>query len=328
MSTARLIPETWELTGDDARRTLRDTGRRKLLADAFRRMRWSDGFSHARSLGYLVALAAIQGMIALVGLARAFGQGAISDGITRAVQGAAPGPVADLLTTAISQAEKDGASRNYIGLTFGLIGWLVTTTTAMGQLERGLNRLYGVEKDRPSLQKYGLAFLLTVSVGALLTIATALVGFGRSVSDSFNNSTLASAVSLAAWPVGLAIAMAAVALLFRWCPRRHQPGWSWLAFGGAVTVLLWGATTVALSLFLSHSGSFGETYGSLAGVVALLLWSMLSSMAVLFGAAVAAQLEAVRAEAAEPQDQSKIAESEPDAAPAQGRSPRPAVLAH
>ena len=73
MSTARLIPETWELSGDDAWRTLRRTGRRRLLADAFQRLRWADGFSHSRSLAFLVALAAIQGIIALVGVASAFG---------------------------------------------------------------------------------------------------------------------------------------------------------------------------------------------------------------------------------------------------------------
>ena len=44
----------------------------------------------------------------------------------------------------------------------------MTATTAMGQIERGLNRLYGVEQDRPFLHKYGLALLLAVSSGVLL----------------------------------------------------------------------------------------------------------------------------------------------------------------
>ena len=52
MSTASVVPETWELTGDDARRTLRDTGRLRLVKDAFMRLRFADGFSHARSLAF------------------------------------------------------------------------------------------------------------------------------------------------------------------------------------------------------------------------------------------------------------------------------------
>ena len=73
---------------------------------------------------------------------------------------------------------------------------------------------------------------------------------------------------------------------------------------------------LALSIFFSLSTSFGDTYGPLAGMVALLLWALLSSVAIFFGAAVAAQLEAVRAGAAAPQDAEKVAESEPDAADA------------
>ena len=45
MSTATTVPETFELTGDDARETLRTTGTARLLGDAFVRLRYADGFS-------------------------------------------------------------------------------------------------------------------------------------------------------------------------------------------------------------------------------------------------------------------------------------------
>ena len=70
MSTATAVPETWELTGDDARETLLHTGRRALIRDAFLRLRASDGFSHARSLAFAVALVLVQAIIALVGQSR------------------------------------------------------------------------------------------------------------------------------------------------------------------------------------------------------------------------------------------------------------------
>ena len=38
MSTAAPVPETWELSGDDAKETLRTTGRVALLRDAFQRL--------------------------------------------------------------------------------------------------------------------------------------------------------------------------------------------------------------------------------------------------------------------------------------------------
>jgi YihY family inner membrane protein len=314
MSTARLIPETWELSGDDAWRTLRQTGRRRLLKDAFQRMRWSDGFSHARSLAFLVALAAIQGIIALVGLASAFGGSAVRDVIVNAVKGAAPGPVAGVLTQAVTQAQDSGSSHNYLAVILGTLGFLVTATTAMGQLERGLNRLYGVEQDRPFSHKYGLALLLAASSGVLLSGAFGLLAFGRTLSGTAGNEAAARALNVGSWPVGLLLLGASIALLFRWCPRRHQPAWSWLAFGSAVSLGLWFIITLSLGTFFRHSEGFGETYGALAGVIALLLWALLSSMALFFGAAVAAQLEGVRAQAASPQDEAKVEASEPDAA--------------
>ena len=96
------------------------------------------------------------------------------------------------------------------------------------------------------------------------------------------------------WPIALVLMMAAIALLFRWSPNRHQPAWSWLAFGSTVSVLLWSLATLGLGLFFQASTTFSTTYGPLAGMIALLLWALLSSIAILFGAAIAVQLEAVR----------------------------------
>ena len=56
MSTANHVPETWGLTGDDAVQTLERTGRLALIRDAFKRLRYADGFSHARSMAFLTSL--------------------------------------------------------------------------------------------------------------------------------------------------------------------------------------------------------------------------------------------------------------------------------
>jgi uncharacterized BrkB/YihY/UPF0761 family membrane protein len=53
--------------------------------------------------------------------------------------------------------------------------------------------------------------------------------------------------------------------------------------------------TGSLALYVTVSSSFGSIYGPLAGVFALLLWSLLSSMSLFYGVAVCAQLEALRA---------------------------------
>ena len=55
MSTAQRVPETWELTGDDAiEDAAQHAARRQLVRDAFQRLRLADGFSHARSLAFMI----------------------------------------------------------------------------------------------------------------------------------------------------------------------------------------------------------------------------------------------------------------------------------
>jgi YihY family inner membrane protein len=300
MSTATKVPETWELTGDDARKTLQETGRRRLVRDAFVRLRAADGFSHARSLAFVTSLVLVQGLIALVGFTTAFDL-RIGREIVAGIQSAVPGPAGHLLTNVVAHAREVGVHHRYLPLLLGLVGTLITGTTAMGQIERGFNRIYGIEKDRPTAQKYGRAFLLTLGAGSGLAIAFLVFAIGRR-SDTAN-SFLHSTWPWVRWPLGLAVAMLALSALLRWSPRRHQPAWSWLMFGALVCVAGWVLVTVALSLALNASSNFGTTYGPLAGIVALQLWTFFSAIAIFFGAAVAAQLEAVRAGRPQPREQ-------------------------
>jgi YihY family inner membrane protein len=311
VSTATPVPETFELTGDDARRLLARSGRRRLLRDAFVRLRVADGFSHARSLAYATSLVFVQATIALVGFASARGEGS-NDVIVRTIKAVLPGPAGQLLTQAVVQANHAGLSHRWAGLTFGLLGTFVTGSTLMGQVERGINRIYGVEQDRPTLKKYGLALVLAVTAGAFMVGAFALLAFGHSIGDSIDNHAMNRIWGVARWPVAVVLVTAATTLVFRYSPRRRQPGLSWLAFGAGVTTTLWLVATIALGAFFSLSKSFGQTYGPLAGMVALLLWAFLAAVSLLFGASVAAQLEAIRAGNREPQDQEKVQHSEPE----------------
>ena len=98
----------------------------------------------------------------------------------------------------------------------------------------------------------------------------------------------------ARWPVGVALLVFAIAVLLDHAPRRRQPALSWLALGAGVSVALAMGATGLLAAYVQLSGSFGAIYGPLGGVFALLLWSLLSSIALFAGAAVCAQLEFLR----------------------------------
>jgi YihY family inner membrane protein len=215
------------------------------------------------------------------------------------------------LTHAVRHAYETGISGRSLALALAAAATLVTGATFMGQMERGLNRLYGIEQDRPTVEKYGRATVLALSAGMLTVVAFAAFALGSSIGRSLHDPTAEQVWNVVRWPLALVLMMASMALLFRWAPRRRQPAWSWLAFGASVSVLLWSVSTLALGLFFQASTAFGQTYGPLAGMVALLLWAFLSSVAILYGAALAAQLEAVRAGEPGPRDEVKAAEEPP-----------------
>lgn len=300
MSSANYVPETWNLTGSDAKQTLEEAGPVGLLRDAFQRLRASDGFSHARSMAFATALILVQGVIALVGLASALDQGRVSEAIVGMLKDLFPGPAGTVLTDAVQQAHMAGAQHRSLALMLGTIGALITGTTLLGQIERAMNRMYGIEIDRPTLHKYARAFALTISAGLLAVLAFVLTTLGRGLADVWANPAAQDIWNVVRWPLAFVLLVGATVCIFRWSPRRHQPSWSWLTLGALLSVTLVLIVTLALGAILSLSSNLGQTYGPLAGFVALLLWTILTSVALLYGVAVAAQLEAVRAGAPAP----------------------------
>jgi YihY family inner membrane protein len=302
MSTATSVPETYELEGDDALRTLRRTGWGQLAKDSFQRFRAADGFSHSRALAFQVTLALLPAVIATVGLATAVQASRFRQLVVQTVDRLAPGPAGQLITEAVQQGAKSGARGGIAALVLGALAALGSATLAMGQIERGANRLYGVERDRPTTQKYWNAFLLACSAGVLVLLAFVLIVAGADIAKATGLSGVVRALwTLLRWPLSIALAVVAFAVLFREAPRRRQPSWSWLAVGSGVSVLLWFVFTGLLAFYLNaSSGTFGRTYGPLTGMIAVLVWAFLTALAVFLGIAFAAQLEAVRAGVPEP----------------------------
>jgi YihY family inner membrane protein len=305
MTTAWVVPVTTEMDGaeldaEDAWELVRRTGVRRLLVESFTRFRYADGFSHSRALALQACLAVVPFLLALSGLAADVDHERPSRVLARTIERLSPGGGSqDALAMAVTggpSSERAGE----IALVLGLVFSLVSMTAAMAQVERGTNRVYGIERDRRAMAKYGRALVLTavlaapVGIGFLLLVAGG--SFAEAMQDSYGWSADAALVwNVARWPVGLLLLVFTVAVLLDHAPRRRQPALSWLALGSGVAVLLCMVATGLLAAYVHHSGSFGATYGPLGGVFALLLWSLLSSVALFLGAAVCAQLEFRRA---------------------------------
>ncbi|MFB9239885.1 YihY/virulence factor BrkB family protein [Plantactinospora siamensis] len=309
MSSTKLVPETRlmatdELTADDAWRTLRRHGGWHLLRDAFVRFRYGDGFSHSRALALQLCLAVVPFLIAITGLVSDLGVRKGGKVIAETIAAITPDSSADLVQSLLdNQGQPEHAGE--LALTLGLITGLVALTTTMAQIERGANRIYGVERDRPALRKYLRAAILAICAGVPALVGFLILVAGRQLGDAVQRNyewgDWANATwTIIRWPISLGLTVFAVALLYRHAPRRNQPGLSWLLFGASIGTVLWWLSSLLLAGYVRFSGSFGQTYGQLTGIMALLLWANLTGMALFGGLAFGAQLEGLRVGVREP----------------------------
>src|SRR5688572_22344162 len=185
MTTARTVPVTTEMDGEeldaeDAWHLVRHHGVRSVLVESFVRFRYGDGFTNSRALALQTCLAIVPFMLAVTGLAADVDQQRAARVMAATVEAVSPGAgQQDALADALVGGSEEAGE---LALAFGLAFALLSMTTAMAQIERGGNRIYGIRRDRPALAKYGRAAVFTavlavpLGLGFLLLVAGGAFG--------------------------------------------------------------------------------------------------------------------------------------------------------
>ncbi len=84
-------------------------------------------------------------------------------------------------------------------------------------------------------------------------------------------------------PVAIILMIIAVALVYYFFPNVDQP-FKIVTPGSVIAVVAWLLATYGFSVYLSNFSNYNATYGSLGGVVVLLLYFFISSITLLVGA--------------------------------------------
>ncbi|MGZ8178226.1 YihY/virulence factor BrkB family protein [Williamsia sp. SKLECPSW1] len=253
----------------------------------------------AASLTFYAVLSLFPALVALVSLLGVFGQGQRTvDAVVDLIGDVGtPSSVVDTLRGPVRQlVDAPGAG---LTLIVGILGALWTASGYIGAFGRAMNRMYEIDEGRP-LWKLRPAMLLVTVLAILMTAAVALMlavsgPIARSIGERVGLGDTALQVwAIARWPVILAFVVALVAMLYWATPNLRQPRIRWISGGATLAIVVWIAASTLFALYVSHFGSYNETYGALGGVIVFLLWLWITNLALLFGAEFDAELERAR----------------------------------
>jgi membrane protein len=93
------------------------------------------------------------------------------------------------------------------------------------------------------------------------------------------------------WPLLYVVILFALACLYRYAPSRTKPQWRWVTWGSAIAGAVWILGSLLLSWYVANFGTYNATYGSLGAVIGFMIWMWLSTIIVLGGAEINAEME-------------------------------------
>ena len=252
----------------------------------------------AAGLTYYAVLSLFPALLALISLLGVFGQGkSTTETLLELIERIGQRDAVDQLRDPITQmTETDAAG---FALVFGLLGALWSASGYVGAFGRAMNTIYEVDEGRPfwKLRPINLAItLVSVVLAAVVLVGLVVSGpFAEELGATLGlGDTTVTVWNIVKWPVILLVVIFLVAVLYYATPNVKQPKFRWVSVGAGLAIVVWILASAAFAFYVGNFGSYNKTYGSLAGVILLLLWLWLTNLALLFGAEVDAELERAR----------------------------------
>ena len=205
---------------------------------------------------------------------------------------AAPKDAQRLLTSQLTSITRSAGGAAGIGALIAIAGAIWAASSGMAALDTGLTVVNRETETRGFVRRRVLALILTVFAVIGVVLMLALVVGLPSVLQSLGVGAIGKiAIGLARWVVLAALLLFGLGVIFRYGPQRRRPRWRWVTPGAIVAVVVGLAASIGFSIYVTLMGNYNKTYGALGAIIVLLLWLYFMAYAVLFGAAMNAELE-------------------------------------
>ena len=274
--TAFDLPITWP---EVARRTAKE-----MIAD--------DCLGLAAQLSYYLFLALFPAILFLLALGSFFPLQDLAGSLVGVLR-----PVAseDIVQIVADQIRRISESNDGGLLTFGVLAALWSSSAAMVAATSALNAAYDIEEARPWWKVRIIAVGLTIALAVFILLSFTLVLAGPEIAEYLGRTLRMGPViewswKILQWPLVFALVSTGIGLVYYFAPDADQD-WTWITPGAVVATLLWVVASLIFRVYVTRFGNYNATYGAIGGVMVLLLWFYVSSLAILVGAEMNAEIE-------------------------------------
>jgi len=191
---------------------------------------------------------------------------------------------------------KTASSRSQTALSFSIILTLWAASGGVLATMRGMNKAYKFVEHRSFWKIRWLSLLFTIALAMLLIVLLITLVLGEAlgiyvfnyifnylgISKTSNNILLKNVWDIFRYILPIFSAFIIFLIVYRYMPSYKIPFKSALP-GAIFSTIGWFALSLGFSYYVNNYASFSITYGSIGGVIALLIWLYWSSMIVLLG---------------------------------------------
>ena len=284
----RLV-EKAEKTGNEipVPMTRRRLGLAELLKRTAKEIQEDHLAAFAGNLTYKGLFALFPFFVFLLSLLGLFGAPDLLQTLIEQARGVLPQGAIDLLESQLLGIAGNKAQGAFtVGALVSILLALWGVSGAFRSVMEAMNVMYEIEEARPFWKQLLISVFLSLGVAALLIFALVLVVFGPeiggAVADVVGLGYVFEVVwNVVQWPVLLFLVVLAFALVYYYAPDVEQR-FRWISPGSIVAVVAWLLFSLAFSLYVEF-GSF-DAYGSIAGIIILMLYIYYSAFIMLVGA--------------------------------------------
>jgi membrane protein len=237
-------------------------------------------------------LAIFPGLIALISI---YGLVASPETVTQQIEDLStqlPDEAAQLIGEQLTSIAANSGRALTVGLVVSILAALWSASGGVGNLVTAVNIAYDEVETRNFLKLRALSLGLTLGAVAFVIVAFGLLAVVPVVLDALPLGIVGTILAhVVRWTLLLAMFAGSLAVVYRAAPDRDAPRFRWVSLGAVVATVLWALVSVGFSLYVDNFGSYDKTYGTIAGVIVLMLWLYLTCYLVLLGAEINSEAE-------------------------------------